>query len=153
WPVFAPGDRFEYSNTGYALLGEIISRASATDYATFMARQVFEPLGMKDSAAFNLTSRSCPLHRRVFGMQREADGRKSLCDLICLDGLFGDAGIYSSARDLVRWDAALRDGTLIPTDVYAQAYVSGRLNNGETTGYGFGWQIESPAVVYHWGEW
>jgi CubicO group peptidase (beta-lactamase class C family) len=152
-PHFAPGERYEYNNTGYALLGEIIARASGTPYATFMARQIFEPLGMNDSAAFNLTSSSCPLRTRVFGMELDQGGRKVRYDLNCLDGLFGDGGIYASADDLVRWDAALRDGTLIPIDVYAEAYISGRLNNGDKTGYGFGWQIESSDVVFHWGEW
>jgi CubicO group peptidase (beta-lactamase class C family) len=60
-PDFAAGERFEYSNTGYVLLGEIIARASAMPYAEFIAREIFEPLGMKDSAAFNLASNGCPL--------------------------------------------------------------------------------------------
>lgn len=154
-PYFAPGERFEYSNTGYALLGEIMSRASGMPYAEFMAEEIFEPLGMNDSAAFNLASKGCPLRSRVFGMRKRFGrfGKKVRCDLNYLDGVFGDGGIYASAEDIARWDSALRDGTLIPNDVYAEAYVSGRLNNGEKTGYGFGWEIESPGVVRHWGEW
>ena len=152
---FAPGERFEYSNTGYVLLGEIISRVSGMPYAEFMAKEIFEPLGMNDSAAFNLASKRCPLRSRVFGIRKRFGwfGRKVLCDLNYLDGVFGDGGIYASAEDIARWDTELRKGTLIPNDVYAEAYVSGRLNNGEKTGYGFGWEIESPSVVWHRGEW
>ena len=155
-PYFAPGEWFEYSNTGYALLGEILSRASGMPYAKFMAREIFEPLGMNDSAAFNLTSKEeCRLRSRAFGMRKRFGrfGRKVRCDLNYLDGVFGDGGIYASVEDIARWDSALRDGTLIPNDVYAEAYVPGRLNNGENTSYGFGWQIEPPDAVYHWGEW
>jgi CubicO group peptidase (beta-lactamase class C family) len=154
-PYFAPGQQFEYSNTGYVLLGEIISRASGISFAEFMAQEIFKPLGMNDSVAYNLTSKEYPLRSRVFGMRKRSGnfGKKVLCDLNFLDGVFGDGGIYASARDIVRWDSALRDGTLIPVGVYAEAYVSGRLNNGEETGYGFGWEIEAPSVVSHWGEW
>ena len=151
----APGEQFEYSNSGYVLLGEIISRASGMPYAEFMAETIFEPLGMNDSAAFNLTSKECPLRSRVFGFRKRfvCFGRKLDSDLNYLDGVFGDGGIYASAEDLVRWDAALREGALIPCEAYAQAYMPGALNDGETTGYGFGWEIRLPSVVQHWGEW
>ncbi len=152
---FAPGDEFDYSNTGYVLLGEIISRASGTSYAEFMAEEIFKPLGMNDSAAFNLTSKECPLRARVFGFRKRfvCFGKKVSCDLNYLDGVFGDGGVYASAEDLARWDRALRDGTLMPCEACEEAYVSGRLNNGETTGYGFGWEVEVPDIVEHWGEW
>jgi len=151
-PLFLPGREFEYSNTGYALLGEVIARTAGTSYPEFMDAAVFGPLGMKGSAAFNLASRECPLRRRVFGFRRQR-GQNVPCDLNFLDGVYGDGGIYSSAEDLVRWDRALREGTLLPREVYQQAYVSGRLNNGEATDYGFGWEIEPDNVVEHWGEW
>jgi CubicO group peptidase (beta-lactamase class C family) len=152
-PYFAPGAQFEYSNTGYALLGEIIARASAMPYPEFMAREIFAPLGMKDSAAFNLASGNCPLPSRAFGMRRRIFGGKVRCDLNYLDGAFGDGGIYASAEDLVRLDRALREGTLMPADVYAEAYRPGRLKDGEETRYGFGWQLGPSGVVFHWGSW
>jgi len=151
-PEFLPGREFQYSNTGYALLGEVIARTAGTSYPQFMDETIFKPLGMNDSAAFNLASRECPLRERVFGFRRQ-QGRTMPCDLNFLDGVYGDGGIYSSAHDLVRWDRALREGTLLPREVYQEAYVSGRLNNGEPTGYGFGWEIEPDNVVEHWGEW
>jgi CubicO group peptidase (beta-lactamase class C family) len=152
---FSPGEWFEYSNTGYALLGEIVARASGRSYPEFMAAEIFEPLGMNDSAAFNLASARCTLQCRVFGFRRRfvCFGGKVPCDLNYLDGVFGDGGIYASAEDLVRWDCALRDGTLLAREVYAQAYMPGRLSSGEATGYGFGWEIEAQDVVAHRGEW
>ena len=154
-PRFAPGDRFDYSNTGYVLLGEIISRASGRPFVDFMADEIFAPLGMKDSAAYNLTCPVCTLQCRATGLRRRFGcfGRRVTSDMNYLDGVFGDGGIHASAEDLLRWDAALRDGTLLPADVYEQAYLSGRLNNGETTGYGFGWEVRPRHVVEHLGEW
>jgi N-acyl-D-amino-acid deacylase len=153
--VFRPGEQFEYSNTGYALLEEILTRVSGASYPDFMRAEIFDPLGMDDSAAFNLASKECTLRSRVFGLRRTyaGFGRKVSCDLNYLDGVYGDGGIYASAGDLARWDTALRNGALIPAEIYQQAYVSGRLNNGAATGYGFGWGIESSGVVAHWGNW
>jgi CubicO group peptidase (beta-lactamase class C family) len=153
--VFRPGEEFEYSNTGYALLEEILTRVSGASYPDFMKTEIFGPLGMEDSAAFNLASKQCPLRSRVFGLRGSyaGFGKKVSYDLNYLDGVYGDGGIYASARDLARWDAALRNGTLIPAEIYRQAYLSGRLHNGAATGYGFGWGIESSGVVAHWGNW
>jgi CubicO group peptidase (beta-lactamase class C family) len=151
----APGEKFEYSNTGYILLGEIIARVSGAPYEEFMAEEIFKPLGMKDSAAFNRSSKECTLQCRVFGLRKRfiCFGRKVRCDLNYLDGLFGDAGICASAGDLLRWDAALREGALISNEIYREAYLSGKLNNGEKTGYGFGWEVGASNVVDHFGEW
>ena len=154
-PQFAPGDQFEYSNTGYVLLGEIIARASGRSFVDFMADEIFTPLGMKDSAAYNLTCPVCTLQCRATGMRKRFGcfGKRVSSDMNYLDGVFGDGGIHASAEDLLRWDTALRDGTLIPRDAYEQAYRSGRLNSGEETGYGFGWEIRQRNVVEHLGEW
>lgn len=149
---FRPGEQFEYSNTGYVLLGEVVARVSGMSYPEFMADAIFKPLRMNDSAAFNLSSKQNPLRNRVIGFQRRL-GRKVRCDLNFLDGVFGDGGIYSSAHDLLRWDNALRDGALLPPDVYEQAHVSGVLSSGKPTGYGFGWEVRPDRVVEHWGEW
>ena len=154
-PRSNPGDEFEYSNTGYVLLGEIIARAAGRPFVDFMAQEIFTPLGMRDSAAYNLTCPVCTLQCRATGMRRRFGcfGKRVASDMNYLDGVFGDGGIHASAEDLLRWDAALREGTLIPQDVYAQAYISGRLNNGEAIGYGFGWEVKPNSVVEHLGEW
>jgi CubicO group peptidase (beta-lactamase class C family) len=154
-PDFAPGEQFAYSNTGYALLGEIVARVSHSSYPQFMAREVFGPLGMKDSAAFNLASKECPLRSRVYGFRKRFGcfGSRVSHDLNYLDGVFGDGGIYASAHDLVRWDRALREGALVPNEFYKQAFAPGKLNDGTTTGYGFGWEVRPPSIVEHMGEW
>lgn len=154
-PRFAPGDQFEYSNTGYVLLGEIIARASGRSFVDFMADEIFGPLGMKDSAAYNLTCSVCTLQCRATGMRRRFGcfGKRVSSDMNYLDGVFGDGGIHASAEDLLRWDSALRAGTLVPNELYEQAYASGRLNSGAATGYGFGWEVRPRHVVEHLGEW
>jgi CubicO group peptidase (beta-lactamase class C family) len=151
---FAPGTQFEYSNAGYVMLGEIITRVSGRSYPDFMASEIFGPLRMTTSAAFNLTCDPRTVPNRVFGMRRRmmCFGAEEACDLNYLDGVFGDAGIYSSAADLLLWDDALRRGVLLPHSFYAQAYQSGRLSDGYQIDYGFGWDL-APDGVFHRGEW
>jgi CubicO group peptidase (beta-lactamase class C family) len=124
-------------------------------FAAFMATEIFEPLHMRDSAAINLSSPACPLRERAIGFTRHDGGLGPIeaRDLNNLDGTFGDGGIYSSAADLVRWDAALREGRLLPTDIYREAYAPGRLSDGRAVAYGYGWEIVAPHIVKHWGEW
>ncbi len=119
-----------------------------------MAEQIFTPLGMNDSAAFNLLSKECPLQLPDVRLSPKQDGFGIRCDLNFLDGVFGDGGIYSSAeRPCALGPRAARRHADAGCEVYQQAYVSGRLNSGDATGYGFGWEIQPPDVVDHWGEW
>ena len=46
---FDPGTKFKYSNTGYILLGAVIEKASGLPYAEFMQRNIFDPLGLRDT--------------------------------------------------------------------------------------------------------
>lgn len=151
-PYFPQGSAFEYSNTGYVMLGEIVARAAKSTYPVFMADNIFGPAGMTDSAAFNLSVEDDPLRARAIGFRRTF-GKIERRDMNFIDGLFGDGGIFASAADLHRWDVALRAGAFIPAEIYAQSYAPGILTGGKATGYGFGWEIEPRDVVEHWGEW
>lgn len=148
-----PGDRFQYSNTGYVLLAEIIERVSGIPFSEFMAEQIFQPLRMRSTQVFNLLSVREPAHR-AFGFRYRRFGKQKLPrDLNCFDGLAGDGGVYASAHDLKRWHDGLRDGLLVPQSVYSEAYRPGVLNNGKKTRYGFGWVINDDGSVEHAGGW
>lgn len=151
---FNPGDKFKYNNMGYVLLAEIIARVSGQSFATYMDDNIFVPLGMKDTQVFNLLSGVEPKNR-VFGFKKKyyLFGKKQLSDLNRFDGVAGDGSIYSSAYDLYIWHKALLSGALIPTEDVSEAYKSNSLNNGNKTGYGFGWFINDNGAVEHAGGW
>jgi len=152
---FAAGEKFEYSNTGYVLLALIIERASGMPHAQFMAENIFQPLGMDDSSAFNLFSAPDTLAERVFGFRKQywLFGENIPYDLTSLDGITGDGGIYASARDLVKWSRALSSDELLPQDVIKEAFKSGYTNDGKKTDYGFGWFLDKKGTFSHNGLW
>ena len=122
---FRPGTKFQYSNTGYVLLAEIVARVSKQTFEAYMFDNIFKPSGMAESQVFNRLSTSEP-RDRVFGFKRNWLNRAKTKphDLNNFDGVAGDGGVYASARDLHRWHQVLLAGsdsphistvTLLPT--------------------------------------
>ncbi|MGH8306243.1 MAG: serine hydrolase domain-containing protein, partial [Steroidobacteraceae bacterium] len=99
---FAPGTRYRYSNSGYALLALIVARASDEDFAAFLRKRIFLPLGMYDSVAYQ--AGVSQVAHRAFGYS--AAGRSwSRTDQSLTSAVLGDGGVYSSVDDLAKWDA------------------------------------------------
>jgi CubicO group peptidase (beta-lactamase class C family) len=101
----SPGETFEYSNLGFAILGRVVSRVSGTPYQAYVQREIFRPLGMDDTY---WDARSAPAERMAVGYRREGD---RFIPAPLEDG--GDSefaaigGIITSTRDLARWVALM----------------------------------------------
>ncbi len=154
---FKPGDKFEYSNTGYLLLGYLIEQVSGQSAGDFLQERIFDPLEMKHSAVYR-AEETFPLPHRVFGFQYS--WKESVAnidnDWHFLNGVFGDGAVYASAYDLLKWDRGLYSEKLVSQDTLDLAYQLGTLNDGEEIPYGFGWIIApypSGKVVSHSGGW
>lgn len=163
-PLFAPGSKWEYSNTGYALLASIIEKASGSSYGSFLEKNIFRPLGMSHTTVYRRRfepNRVLPHY--AYGFVRDGSNGYVLPDSLArtsfvyfLDGIVGDGTVNATARDLLTWDAALTSGKLLPLPVLAEAYTPAALDGGKTYNYGFGWMIgKSPAgrAVSHSGGW
>ena len=152
---FNAGEKFEYSNTGYVLLAEIVERVSKEEYANFMQKNIFKPLNMNDSAIFNKLSPKETLEHRVYGFGRaeDLDNPKVLNDLDYLDGVAGDGGVYTTASDLLKWSRAIKKGTLVSKENYKKAFEYAVLNDGSRSDYGFGWNLNEDGSYNHAGEW
>ena len=136
--LFPPGERFDYSNTNYLLLGLILERVTGRPYAQILDRHVFEPAGMTDSFVFGGRDLS-----ETFVTGHE-DG-EHVRDYYLGPG-FGDGGAISTAPDLVRFYKALFiDGTLLDPPM-----VEEMLRDPLGSGYGMGIEIEG-AIVGHSG--
>ncbi|GAA4344763.1 serine hydrolase [Flaviaesturariibacter amylovorans] len=122
-PEFAPGAKWSYSNTGYALLASIIEKVSGQPLQAFLKNRIFSPLGMKRSRVYN-TRRSAPeaIPNYALGyVWSDSAGRWMIPDSLpryryvhTLDGIVGDGVVNATTRDLLRWNRALQAATLLP---------------------------------------
>ncbi|MEM8524327.1 MAG: serine hydrolase [Bacteroidota bacterium] len=154
---FQPGEKYEYSNTGYVLLGSIIERVSKQSIHDFLYENIFQPAGMTNTRAFQ-PNVDFGIKNRVYGFDQVDEKQTEMNDHNYLNGMVGDGGIYASARDLLAWDQALKTDTLVSAHGLRTAYTSGVLNDGTLTDYGFGWSIKydengNVIEVSHGGSW
>ncbi len=149
---FPAGSRFRYSNSGYALLACIVEKVSGLSYAEFMSRNIFRPLGMKGTF---LTQRERTSgNHRAFGYSRKEQGWVRT-DQSLTSFVLGDGGIYSSLRDLRKWEAAVGGGKLLSRESLNEMMTSTIATQDEAAeGYGFGWftgKHRGEPAVWHTG--
>lgn len=143
---FAPGDKFEYSNTGYIVLAFIIEKISGKSYADFLKEAVFHPLNLKRTIVYDTTKPT--ITNRAVGYNKD----KKLDDYSILTT--GDGSIFSTAKDLFAWEEALYGQKLLSKKEMENAYQPAKLNDGSISNYGFGWNIqekEGHTIVSHTG--
>lgn len=107
--LFPPGTQARYSNSGYILLGMVVEKASGEPYATFLQKNIFDPLGMRDTGIDNDAD---ILQRRASGYRTEG-GTLRHADFIDMRIPFAAGDLYSTTRDLERWQGALFGGKLL----------------------------------------
>lgn len=98
--AFAPGTRYDYSNTNYLMLAEIVARVSKRSFADFVTQEIFEPLGMKTARVSDDRNAVIPFRTAAYRRQR-GQWRRFVTPLEHV----GDGGIFASVDDLARWDA------------------------------------------------
>lgn len=106
---FQPGEKFAYSNSGYILLTAIVEKASGQPYATFLAENIFRPLGMADSG---YDSHAAVIPRRAAGYTPSPKGRVN-ADYIDMTIPQGAGALYSTSHDLLKWQRGLFGGKLL----------------------------------------
>jgi CubicO group peptidase (beta-lactamase class C family) len=149
---FTPGSKFQYSNTAYVLLAQIVAQVSGVPYPHFVEREIFEPLGMAGTRLYG--GEGLEIRERAYGYTQEKDGF-GFNDQSKTSATLGDGCVYSSISDLVKWDAGLSSGRLLRGDLLNAAFSPGRLNDGSHSEYGFGWFITSRSglkILHHAGE-
>ena len=155
---FQPGEKYEYSNTGYLVLASIVEEVSKQHFREFLKENIFDPLNMNNTLLYSYKEGyDFDIPNRVFGysLNEDKDGYE-LNDYHIVNDVRGDGGIYSTINDLFKWNMALLDYKLVPKKLLDEAWRVGKLNNGEDSGYGYGWVIgdsSKPKSVFHSGGW
>lgn len=152
-PVFAPGERWRYSNTGYALLGFLCRKASGKFYGDILKDDVFAPLGMKTARV--ITEADIVPHRAA-GYRLEGRTLKNQAWVSPTLNTTADGALYLSLRDMIAWDKGIRDGAVLTADSWKAVFTPVTLNGGKTHPYGFGWGVDEAggqAWHHHSGAW
>jgi D-alanyl-D-alanine carboxypeptidase len=134
---FAPGERYQYSNVGYFLLGMIIEKASGQRYKDFLAGRFFRPLEM---ASTSIIDQWAIVKNRAAGYTIH-NGQLVNIRLVWQDELPADWGVLSTIKDLAKWDLALAAGRIVKEASLAEMWTPVKLKSGRSYPYGFGWEV------------
>lgn len=161
--LFAPGAKYEYSNTGYMLLASIMEKASGQEFIEFCRKQFFVPNKMSKTDIRTLEQKKSLKdlalgHIFVKEKQRyvPADSFPEFNYAIWLGNRKGPGRVSSTTEDLLKWDRALYGTKLVKPETLKQAFSPAKLNDGSLSQYGFGWKLrQSPElgkIVRHDGD-
>jgi len=134
---FAPGDKFEYNNAGYVLLGYIVELVSGEIYADFIKKHIFEKAGM-DQSYYASDKQVIP--NRAYGYHKQEQGYVNKTR-INFSVPFSSGALMSTAGDMLKWQYALNQHLLLSIETTDMAFKKYILNNGEVFRYGYGWHM------------
>lgn len=164
--VFEPGKKWEYSNTAYVLLASIVEKISGQSYKEFMAENIFQPLGMNHSRIYN-TRRSLKdtIANYAYGYGYSDSLKKYILPdnnpdanfVVYMDGIQGDGIVNSTTGDLLKWDRAVKNHTLLKEETQNEMLKEQSLSDTlSKIYYGFGVSLGKTDFGYmisHSGGW
>lgn len=151
--LFAPGEAYNYSSYGYALMGAAIENAAGSSFEEALSAHLVEPLSLRRTSVEdigNLPEEASRLYRQGGAALTPNDQRAVL----------GATGVLSTPGDLVRFADVFMRGDIISSELVAQSLTPAILNNGAPVDagrfeVGFGWRIgenwEAETVFHHAG--
>lgn len=136
---FQPGEKFEYNNSGYIVLGFIIEKVSGETYQDFILNNIFKKIGMEHS--YYATDRKV-IKDRAYGYHKKSDGfvNKSV---ISFSVPYSSGSLMSTLDDMLKWQTALNKNILLNQKESEKAFTKYKLNNGEEIEYGYGWHLKN----------
>jgi CubicO group peptidase (beta-lactamase class C family) len=151
--AFAPGASWSYSNTGFLLLGAVIESVTGQSYFDYVSERVYAPAGMTRSDSFEMDR---PVEDLAIGYIPEygEDGGKRYRNNLFMHVIKGGpaGGGYSTVRDLLAFDVALRSGKLVPASWRDELWKA--RPDAASPDYGYGFAVEQGPlgrVVGHGG--
>jgi CubicO group peptidase (beta-lactamase class C family) len=139
---FKPGERFEYSNSGYTLLGYIMETITEKSYEELLEEKIIEPLEMKNSGFF----RHRPLIKNMASGYNKGFGEFFNTNSSDESSAYAAGAIYSTVEDMFLWNQALNTEILLPKkymDLIFEKHIIDPSYNGH---YGYGWELISKPI-------
>ena len=152
-PEFAPGETWRYSNTGYALLGFLVRRATGRFYGDLLRDRIFDPVGMPTA---RVISESDIIPNRAAGYELVDGVVRNQGWIAPTINTTADGSLYLSLKDLIGWTVALNHARVLDSAMLAASWTPVRLKDGSTYHYGFGWELDHQRGrprIGHTGSW
>lgn len=156
---FPPGTRWDYSNSGYAVLAMVVEKVSGQPFGDFLHDRILAPLDMKQTVAYEKGKNT--VAHRAYGHTHDGPAWREM-DQSPTSAVLGDGGIYSSLADLAKWDRALTHYTLLSEAEMEPAIIPVKVPDGSVqepdgtpAAYGFGWFLnpyKNRSRMWHYGE-
>lgn len=137
---FEPDSKYQYCNSNYILLGNIIEKVSGKKYEDFVKENIFTPLGMGSTDYDHNDSSS----DKAVGYDY-ADGSFKKADYFDMSFAYSAGALQSTIGDLYKWDQALFTEKLVKKETLSKMFTPYKYN------YAYGWVIASPDIMYHNG--
>lgn len=135
---FKPGEKFEYNNSGYVVLGYLIEIVSGEKYEDFVKKNIFDKAGMSNS---QYASDRRVIKKRAYGYHQKTDGYVNKT-VINFSVPFASGSLMSTVEDMVKWQQALNKNLILDAAHSREAFTKYKLNNGEEFTYGYGWHLK-----------
>ncbi|MDX1585704.1 MAG: serine hydrolase, partial [Balneolaceae bacterium] len=129
-----PGTEWNYNNTGFALMVEIIERVTETPYPKWMHQNVFQPLQMNHTVVRRNQNEVVPGRSQGYAIGEGGD----YMEMTDLGGAMGAGGIYTTLEDLAKWIRNFEDPKIGSEKIIQEMTTPYVLATGDTTSYGLG---------------
>jgi CubicO group peptidase (beta-lactamase class C family) len=150
---FPPGEKHNYSNPGYLLLGILVRKVTGDFYGDQLQKRIFNPLGM---ATARIISEADIVMNRAAGYRLVKGELKNQEWVAPMINTTADGSLYLTVLDMAKWDAALYTEKILKKASLDEMWTPVKLNNGTTEKYGFGWRLEEirgHRIIEHGGSW
>lgn len=146
---FSPDKRFNYCNTNYVLLALIVEKISGKSFPEYMQEKFFGPIQMNHTYVFSL--------KDTLTATPSFTNNGTFWGFDFLDGTYGDKNVYTTPRDLLKWDQALYNNQVISKALLDSAFSGYSFEKPSIHNYGLGWRLQllpnGKKIVYHFGKW
>ncbi|SHE84651.1 serine hydrolase domain-containing protein [Flavisolibacter ginsengisoli] len=146
--AYQPDRHFNYCNTNYVLLALIVEKASGLSFPEYMKKNFFVPLGMTNTFVHTMND-------STITQSYQRNGAPWTLDFS--DGPYGDKNVFSTPRDLLKWDQSLYAQSIIKQPLLDSAYTPYSNEKPGIHNYGLGWRMlllpNKKKVIYHNGHW
>lgn len=150
---FQPGEKWNYSNPGYVMLGILIHKATGKFYGDLLKERIFAPLGMTTARIINeadiIANRAAGYHL----VKGELKNQEWVSPML---NTTADGSLYFTVYDMAKWDAALYTEKLLKRSSLEQMWTPVKLASGKPQPYGFGWafsNVNGHRLIEHGGAW